>query len=96
MDSSMSFDQYRQNVSITEDNAYLLTVVWLAPIRDPLGKHFQITLNNNRLQNITCNASNADYKFQKVEIIVNLNVGTAEIFMQMYGTTPDYCGFYIA
>jgi hypothetical protein len=54
----------------------MLTVIWLAPMGNPIGKKFQITVNNTRLKNITCNSSNSDYKFQKVEILIDLNAGS--------------------
>jgi len=66
LDSNSNFDQLLQNVTITENGTYLLTVIWLAAITNPIGKKFKVTVNNVQLQNITCNASNSDYTFQKV------------------------------
>ena len=66
MDSDMSFDEIKQNVSITEKGLYLLTIIWLDPIRNPVGKLFQVSFNNTRLQNITCNTSDNNYKFRQV------------------------------
>jgi hypothetical protein len=80
LDSMLRFDELRHTVSITNQSIYLLTVIWLAPINNPIGKQFHITVNNTRLQNITCDASNSDYKFQKVEMLLDLGVGDTELF----------------
>jgi len=63
LDPEGSFNQYKQNVSITENGLYLLRFYWLAPVIYPVGKKFKVTFNNTELQNITCNTSN--YEFQK-------------------------------
>jgi len=62
----MSFDEIKQNVSIAERGSYLLTIIWLSGFLNPVGKQFQVSFNNTHLQNITCNTSNNNYKFQKV------------------------------
>jgi len=63
-------------------------------VTNPVGKKMRVKMNNSIVADVTC--TNADYGYQKVESLVNLSVGIVDLSMQMYATTPDGKGIFIA
>ena len=76
-----------QTVNVPAAGTYLLSIEWMPSIDVPIGKNLWTKVNGSWTGNITCDASNAVYTYQKVEFLVALGAGTVNYEMSMYMTS---------
>ena len=66
---------------------------WSAPLTNPLGKQFKISINSSIVHNVT--VSSAVDVLNTEEIVVDLPSGNLNLMFQMFGTIPDNYGILI-
>ena len=90
LDAQNVFETVSQTLSISTAGQYLLSIEWMAPASNPVGKSFEIKTDGSSLANVTCTTNL--YTNQKSQFILSLNSGQMALSMKMWGTTPDGYG----